>query len=130
MRREVELINETEIFTEALVASVALGEITVDQLKRQLEGGLAYVATQDADDVEEELLIALAALDKAIWRVTGSVCSIGGNCFPAADVPSAAAPATSPRSAPEEADQADLRWQPCNQTPISVGAHRRGEAIS
>jgi hypothetical protein len=90
MRREVELINETEIFTEALVASVALGEITVDQLKRQLEGGLAYVAAQDPEDVEEALVIALAALDKAIWRVTGPLCVPAIDRSPAVDPPSAA----------------------------------------
>ena len=38
-----EIIDETEIFTEALVASVTQGKLTVDQLKRQLEDGLAYV---------------------------------------------------------------------------------------
>jgi hypothetical protein len=48
--RDMEIIDETEIFTEALVASVAPGEITVDQLKRHLGEGLAYVAAQDADD--------------------------------------------------------------------------------
>jgi len=71
-----EIIEETDIFTEALVASVAAGEITVDQLRRQLEGGLAYVAAQD-DGVEDALVIALAALDKAIWRVTGPICGLG-----------------------------------------------------
>jgi sirohydrochlorin ferrochelatase len=38
-----EINDETEIFTEALGASLAQGNLTVDQLKRQLEGGLAYV---------------------------------------------------------------------------------------
>jgi predicted short-subunit dehydrogenase-like oxidoreductase (DUF2520 family) len=65
-----EIIDEPEIFTEALVASVAQGEITVDQLKRQLEGGLAYVEARGAGNVAEELLVALAALDNAIQRVT------------------------------------------------------------
>jgi hypothetical protein len=65
-----EIIDETEIFTEALVASVAQGEITVDQLKRQLEDGLAYVEARGAGNVAEELLVALAALDNAIQRVT------------------------------------------------------------
>jgi len=78
----MEIIEETEIFTEALVASVELGEITVDQLKRQLEGGLAYVAAQDADGVEEELLVALAALDNAIWRVARPIYGLGVNYFP------------------------------------------------
>ena len=59
-----EINDETEIFTEALGASVAQGNLTVDQLKRQLEGGLAYVEAQGADNVAEELLVALAALDK------------------------------------------------------------------
>jgi hypothetical protein len=124
-----EIIEETEIFTEALVASVALGEITVDQLRRQLEGGLAYVAAQDKG-VEEELVIALAALDKAIWRVTGSDCGLGGNRFPAADASSAAAPVTSPRASPDEADQTDLRRQDCNRTQILVSADSRREAVS
>lgn len=66
-----EMIDETEIFTAALIASVAQGDITVDQLKRQLEDGRAYVEAQGAENVAEELLIALAALDKAIQRVVG-----------------------------------------------------------
>jgi hypothetical protein len=72
-----EIIDETDLFTEALVASVALGEITVDQLNRRLEGGLAYIAAQGADNVAEELLIALAALDNAIQRVTDPVYRLG-----------------------------------------------------
>jgi hypothetical protein len=59
-----EINDETEIFTEALGASVAQDNLTVDQLKRQLEGDLAYVEAQGADKVAEELLVALAALDK------------------------------------------------------------------
>jgi hypothetical protein len=59
-----EIKDETELFTEALSASVAQGNLTIDQLKRQLEGGLAYVEAQGADNVAEELLVALAALDK------------------------------------------------------------------
>jgi hypothetical protein len=47
---------------EALSVSVAQGEITVDQLKRQLEDGLAYVEDQGVDNIAEELLIALAGL--------------------------------------------------------------------
>lgn len=38
-----EMIDETEIFTAALIASVAQGDITRDQLKRQLEDGRAYI---------------------------------------------------------------------------------------
>jgi hypothetical protein len=64
----MEIIEETEIFTEALVASVAVGEITVDQLKRQLDDGLAYVEARGADNVVEELLVALAAMDTAIIK--------------------------------------------------------------
>jgi hypothetical protein len=66
--REMEIIDESEIFTEALVARVALGEITVDQLKRQLDDGLAYVEARGADNVAEELLVALAAMDTAIMK--------------------------------------------------------------
>jgi hypothetical protein len=87
--REIETINEIDIFTEALVASVALGELAVEQLKSQLEGGLAYVAAQDADDIEEELVVALVALDLAIWRITSPVCGLGSDRIPAVDAPSA-----------------------------------------
>jgi hypothetical protein len=76
-----EIIDETEIFTEALVASVTQGKLTVDQLKRQLEDGLAYVEARGADNVAEELLVALAALDKAIWRITCPVHSLGVDRF-------------------------------------------------
>jgi hypothetical protein len=89
--REVETINETEMFTQALVAMVGLGNLTVDQLKSQLEGGLAYAEAQGADKVPEELLIALVALDEAISRVTSSVRGLATDHFPAADAPSAAA---------------------------------------
>jgi hypothetical protein len=70
--REMEVINETEIFTEALVASVALGDLTVDELKRRLEDGLAYVEAQGADNVADELLVALAALERVNRGMTGS----------------------------------------------------------
>jgi sirohydrochlorin ferrochelatase len=63
-----EINDETEIFTEALGASLAQGNLTVDQLKRQLEGGLAYVEALGADNVAEELLVALAALDKLLQK--------------------------------------------------------------
>ena len=65
-----EIFDETEIFTEALGASVAQGNLTVAQLKRQLEDGLAYVEAKGTDNVAEELLVALAALDEVIQRVT------------------------------------------------------------
>jgi hypothetical protein len=68
-----EIFDETEIFTEALGASVAQGNLRGDRLKRQLEGGLAYVEAQGADNVAEELLVALAALDKVIQRVTSPI---------------------------------------------------------
>jgi hypothetical protein len=97
-------INEIEIFTQALVASVALGDLTVDQLNRQLEGGLAYVGAQDADDIEEELLIALAALDNAISRVARPICGLGVDRFPAGDAPSAPMPTTAPGTSIEEAE--------------------------
>jgi hypothetical protein len=99
-----EIIDETEIFTEALILSVALGDLTVDQLKRQLEGGLAYVGAHDADDIEEELLIALAALDNAIWRVARPIYGLCVDRFPAGDAPSAAMPATAPGTSSEEAE--------------------------
>ena len=99
-----EINDETEIFTEALGASVAQGNLTVDQLKRQLEGGLAYVEAQGADNVAEELLVALAALDKVIQRVTGSIYSLGADRFPAVDAPSVTAPATLPGASTKEAE--------------------------
>jgi hypothetical protein len=64
-----EIIHETEIFTEALLTSVALGEITGDQLKRRLEDGRAYVEAQGAENVAEELLVALAALESAVMKI-------------------------------------------------------------
>lgn len=67
-----EIIDQTEIFTEALVASVAQGELTVDQLKRQLEDGLAYVEARGSDNIAEELLVALAALQRVNGGMAGS----------------------------------------------------------
>jgi hypothetical protein len=100
MTIEVETINETEMFTEALVLLVGLGGLTIDQLKSQLEGGLAYAEAQGADKVPEEFLIALVALDEAIWRVTSSVCGLGADRIPAVDAPNATAPASSPGPRP------------------------------
>jgi sirohydrochlorin ferrochelatase len=71
-----EINDETEIFTEALGASLAQGNLTVDQLKRQLEGGLAYVEAQGADNVAEELLVSLAALDKLSKSAKYSIHSV------------------------------------------------------
>jgi len=99
-----EIFDETEIFTEALGASVAQGNLTVDQLKRQLEGGLAYVEAKGADNVAEELLIALAALDTVIQRVTGPIYNLSVDRFPAVDAPGVAAPATLPGASPKEAE--------------------------
>jgi hypothetical protein len=99
-----EIFDETEIFIEALGASVAQGNLTVDQLKRQLEDGLAYVEAQGADNVAEELLVALAALDKLIQRVTGPIYNLGADRFPAVDAPSVAAPSTLPGASPKEAE--------------------------
>lgn len=82
------MTDQTEIFTEAFTVSVTQGDITVDQLKRQLEDGRAYVEARGADNVAEELLIALAALDKAIQRVTGTIYNLGVDRFPAVDAPS------------------------------------------
>jgi len=101
-----EIFDETEIFTEALGASVAQGNLTVAQIKRQLEDGLAYVETQGADSVAEELLVALAALDKVIQRVTGPVYNLGADRFPAGDARSVTAPATLPGASPTEAESA------------------------
>ena len=86
MTTEVETINETEMFTEALVTMVGLGELTVDQLKLQIEGGLAYVEAQGVESVAEELLVALAALNNAIQRVTSlSQADIARSEFPCGD---------------------------------------------
>jgi multidrug efflux pump subunit AcrB len=54
--------------------------------------------------MEEELLIALAALDNAIWRVARPIYGLGVDRFPSGDAPSAAMPATAPRTSPEEAE--------------------------
>jgi hypothetical protein len=90
--REIEIINETEIFTEALVTKVAQGDLTVDQLKLQIEGGLAYVEAQGVENVAEELLVALAALNKTIQRVTSlSQADIARSEFPSGDYAGAAA---------------------------------------
>jgi hypothetical protein len=66
----MEIIDETEIFTEALFASVMLGALTVNQLKRQLEDGLAYIEARGADNVAEELLVAVAALQRVNEGIT------------------------------------------------------------
>jgi hypothetical protein len=106
-----EIIDETEIFTEALGASVAQGNLTVDQLKRQLEGGLAYVEAQGADNVAEELLVALTALDKVIRRATGPIYNLGADRFPEADAPSVTARATLPRAPPKEAESTNAGFK-------------------
>jgi len=93
-----EIFDETEIFAEALGASVAQGNLTVSQLKRQLEDGLAYVKAQGADNVAEELLVALAALDKVIQRVAGPIYNLGAGRFPVVEAPSVTAPVTLPGS--------------------------------
>ena len=67
--REMEIIDETEIFTEALIASVALGELTVDQVNLQLKYGLAYIEARGTDNVEVELLIAAVALKRVNERI-------------------------------------------------------------
>jgi len=95
-----EINDETDLFTEALGASVAQGNLTVDQLKRQLKGGLAYVEAQGADNVAEELLVALAALDKLLQRVTGPIYNLGADRFPAVDAPSVRTRATLPEAPP------------------------------
>jgi hypothetical protein len=99
-----EIIDETEIFTEALVASMVQGDLTVDQLKRQFEGGLAYIEARGADNIAEELLVALAALDKAIRRVASPVYGLGTDCFPAVDMPGMTVRATLPEALSEEAE--------------------------
>jgi hypothetical protein len=68
----MEIIDETEIFTEALIANMTLGALTVDQLKRQLEDGLAYIEARGADNVAEELLVAVAALQRVNEGITSS----------------------------------------------------------
>ena len=99
-----EINDETEIFTEALGASLAQGNLTVDQLKRQLEGGLAYVEALGADNVAEELLVALAALDKLLQRITGPIYNLSADRFPAVDAQSVRTRATLPEAPPKEAE--------------------------
>ena len=96
-----EIFDETEIITAALGASVAQGNLSVAQLKRQLEDGLAYIEAQGADNVAEELLVALAALDEVIQRVTGPIYNLGADRFPAVDAPIVTAPATLPGASPK-----------------------------
>lgn len=62
-------MDQTEILTEAIIASVAQGKRTVEDLKSQLKDGLAYVEDQGVDNVAEEILMALVALDNAIQRI-------------------------------------------------------------
>ena len=88
--REMEIIDETEIFIEALITGVAVGELTVDQLKRQLMDGWAYLEANGAESVPEEILIALTALDEAVRLITGHVYRRDVDGFSAVDAPSAA----------------------------------------
>ena len=62
-------MTQGEQLIAAILLSVARGQRTVDQLKRQLADGLAYVEARGAKNVEKELLIALAAMDSAIQRI-------------------------------------------------------------
>jgi hypothetical protein len=51
------------------MASVAHGNRTVEQLKSNLNDGLAYVEERGLNNVNEELLLVLGALDNAIQRI-------------------------------------------------------------
>jgi hypothetical protein len=101
--RKMEIIDETEIFIEALVVSVGLGELTVDQLKRQLEDGWAYLEANGAESVPEEILVALTGLDEAVRLITGHVYRRDVDGFSTPDAPSAAS-ATLVGPVPAEAE--------------------------
>lgn len=62
-------MTQGEQLIAAILLSVARGERTVTQLKREVVDGLAYVEARGAKNVEKELLIALAAMDSAIQRI-------------------------------------------------------------
>jgi len=64
-----EVIDETEIIADVLAMSVVQGEITVDQLRRWLEDGLAYVEAEGPENLAEELLIAVSALEAAVMKI-------------------------------------------------------------
>jgi len=67
-----EIIAQTEIFTEALLTVWRSRALTVGQLKRQLEDGLAYIEARGADNVAEELLVAVAALRRVNEGIASS----------------------------------------------------------
>jgi hypothetical protein len=81
-----EVIDETEISSEVLVLSVAQGEITVDQLRRWLEEGRAYVEAGGAENLAEELLIAVSALEAAITKIQAKQLS-GAEAFDRVSAP-------------------------------------------
>jgi hypothetical protein len=58
-----------EILIAEILLSVLRGERTLAQLKRQLAGGMALVKECGVKNVEKELLISLAAMDSAIYRI-------------------------------------------------------------
>lgn len=62
-------MTHAEILTAAILVSVARGKRTVTHLKRQFRDGLAYVKARGLNNVEKELLIALAAMGSAIQRI-------------------------------------------------------------
>jgi hypothetical protein len=62
-------MTQTEILTEAIIATVRQGKRTVCQLRQQLDDGLAYIEDQGVDNVEKELLMLVIALDSAIQRI-------------------------------------------------------------
>src|SRR5262245_62162479 len=114
-----EIFDETEILTEALGASLAQGNLTIAQLKRQLEDGVAYLEAQGADNVAEELLVALAALDEVIQRVTGPIYDLGADRFPAVDAPSVTTLATLLGASPKEDEYAIWDHQSANDHVIA-----------
>jgi hypothetical protein len=62
-------MTQAQILIAEILLSVARGQRTVDQLKRTLADGLAYVKAVGVKNVEINLLMVLAAISDAIQRI-------------------------------------------------------------
>jgi hypothetical protein len=62
-------MTEGKALIAGFLASVATGRMTVSYLQRQLAGGQAFVERVGAENVNNELLVTLAAMESAINRV-------------------------------------------------------------
>lgn len=63
------LMTQGEMLIAEILLSVHRGKRTVNQLKRQLADGMAYVEQVGVKNVEREMLVALAAMESAIQRI-------------------------------------------------------------